>query len=206
MEEFGKVLEMPLIDWKIAGALGRSAASAVAMMLALIAVAVAPELAIDRPSTTPSVGDSASNSSPPSASEQGLSWADLTKTQQATLQPLMSAWPRFDPARKQRWLQTATNLTKLSKQEQARAASRMTAWASLTTLERTRARVHFSCAKGYKQARGERSTAVDSARDKVSVHALPLEVVGPATIRVGPGATTLMLSQIPKSTEAYCPG
>lgn len=196
---------VPLSDWKIAGAAGRSAVSAGVLLLALIAVAAAPKLVMDQFSTTPSAVDSAPKSLPPSTSEQGSTWADLTKTQQATLQPLKSTWSRFDPARKQRWLQTATNLTKLSKQEQARAASRMTAWASLTTLERTRARVHFICAKGYKAAHRERSTAVATARGNLSVPAVPLEVVGPAAIRLAPGATTLMLSQISQSNEAFCP-
>jgi Protein of unknown function (DUF3106) len=183
-----------MIDLRNAGVVRRRAVSAASLLLALIAL-----------TTTPSVGDSVPEAPQPSMSGSGPFWSDLTPSQQATLQPLMSTWPRFDPARKQRWLLTAANLTRLSKQEQARAASRMSAWADLTMLQRTRIRVQFICAKSHQKARQERSTAGIAVHDKLSGSSLPVVVAGPAMIQVGPGATTIMLSQNLKSTGAICP-
>ena len=81
------------------------------------------------------------------SAEQGARWADLKPAQRSALQPLEHEWPGIDLRSKRKWLELSARFPKLTPPEQARVQERMTAWAKLTTRERTEARMHFQEAK-----------------------------------------------------------
>lgn len=75
--------------------------------------------------------------------ENGPAWASLTAVQQQALAPLQRDWSsiRVDP--KQKWLEVAGRLPKMSAEERARVQERMAEWSRMTPAERARARVQF---------------------------------------------------------------
>lgn len=89
------------------------------------------------------------NRAVPSAvpSEQGMRWSELQPAQQRALKPLEREWPTIDDRNKRKWQELAGRFPKLTAPEQARIQERMTAWAKLSTRERTEARLHFQEAK-----------------------------------------------------------
>lgn len=103
--------------------------SAIAIALALTASAV-PGWAQQVPAQRP-------------AAEEGPRWAALTPAQRQTLAPLEADWAGIDAPRKQKWLQLAGRMTRMSPEERERIRERMAAWSRLTPAERGRARAQF---------------------------------------------------------------
>ena len=77
----------------------------------------------------------------------GIAWSELTRTQQASLQPLAAKWSGFDSTSRVRWVALADRMPSMSSDEQARVQARMTEWVKLAPTERARARVHFQVAQ-----------------------------------------------------------
>ncbi|MES2993951.1 MAG: DUF3106 domain-containing protein [Pseudomonadota bacterium] len=79
--------------------------------------------------------------------EQGPRWNELQPAQQRALKPLEREWSTIDVRSKRKWQELAVRFPTLKPEEQARVQERMTAWAKLSTRERTEARMHFQEAK-----------------------------------------------------------
>jgi len=180
-------------------------ATARALVLALVGFGSVVLSLLCWPTKPTPIGDRDASSPPATVQEVGSPWSDLTEAQQATLHPLMLAWPSFDSARKRRWLLTATHLVKLSASAQERAQSRMTSWAGLSAYERSKARLQFVCAGRSRKSTGGRRSADRSPGDGAASGKVthPIALV-PAMVRVGPGATTIALSELTGSVGAIC--
>ena len=59
-------------------------------------------------------------------------WANLSRAQQAALQPLAGEWNKLDAPRKQKWLDIANRFASMKPDEQARVHERMRDWIKLT--------------------------------------------------------------------------
>jgi hypothetical protein len=82
---------------------------------------------------------------PPSVSiESRPTWLQLTKLQQAALQPIQADWSTLDASRKKKWLAIAQRYQKMTPEDQSRMHSRMSAWSKLTPIQRTQARDNYS--------------------------------------------------------------
>jgi hypothetical protein len=75
--------------------------------------------------------------------ERGPTWAALTPAQQQALAPLQRDWSAIAVEPKQKWLEVAGRLPKMSAEERARVQERMAEWSRMTPAERARARVQF---------------------------------------------------------------
>lgn len=84
---------------------------------------------------------------PPPASIDGPKWGQLSRAQQAALQPLTRDWNTLDSATKARWMALADRFSSMSPQKQARVQERMTEWAKLPPSERGRARLRYQQAQ-----------------------------------------------------------
>lgn len=81
------------------------------------------------------------------ASEHGIRWQDLTPTQRGQLQSLERDWSGIGARHKQKWLELATRMPKMSADERQRIQARMADWAKLTPDQRGQARLRFQEAK-----------------------------------------------------------
>jgi Protein of unknown function (DUF3106) len=72
------------------------------------------------------------------------SWAELSPAQHNALKPLAGQWTELGLESKRKWLAISRNYESLSPTEQVKLHSRMSAWVSLSTLERTEARLNFA--------------------------------------------------------------
>ena len=133
--------------------------------------------------------------------ESGVSWTSLSDFQRTTLRPLRDSWPRLDSREKQRWLNTATHLHGLSAEAKARVDARMVAWAKLTPRNRAQVRLQYIYAKRIPAA--ERKTRWRTYRSipkgplPIRLADATLVLVAPAMVQVGPGATTVLITELP---------
>lgn len=70
-------------------------------------------------------------------------WALLTPAQRKALAPLSRDWSGIEAPRRAKWLEVAAKFPSMPKDEQARVQERMAAWARMTPVERSRARLQF---------------------------------------------------------------
>ena len=74
-------------------------------------------------------------------------WAALTPAQRATLKPLEREWGAIDGNRRQKWLDIAGRMPRMSADDQARVQARMVEWAAMTPQQRAQVRMLFQEAK-----------------------------------------------------------
>lgn len=79
--------------------------------------------------------------------DSGPDWSELTQRQRGALQPLQNSWNSIAPDHKEKWIDLAARLPRMSPDEQARVQARMTEWAQMTPQERGKARLRFQEAK-----------------------------------------------------------
>jgi hypothetical protein len=82
-----------------------------------------------------------------SAAVEGPKWATLTPIQREALAPLEREWPTIDAPRKSKWMEIASRFPAMSVADRQRVQERMIAWARLSPVERTQARLSFQEAK-----------------------------------------------------------
>lgn len=133
--------------------------------------------------------------------ENGPTWASLSDSQRATLRPLMAFWPSLVSSDKQRWLNVAARLRGLSGQAKARADAHMAAWAKLTPQKRTQARLRYVYARrvpaAERQLRWRTYQAMTKGSPVTESDNANLALVAPAMAQVRPGATTVLLTELP---------
>lgn len=74
-------------------------------------------------------------------------WADLSPTQQQSLNPLAATWSLISDAQKRKWLEVSKNYDTLSPTEQFTMHSRMNEWVALSPQQRAVARLNFGKTK-----------------------------------------------------------
>jgi len=77
------------------------------------------------------------------AAEEGTRWDELTPALRSALKPLERDWHTLEAPRKQKWIDIATRMPRMSPDEQQRVQTRMSQWAAMTPLQRTQARLQF---------------------------------------------------------------
>ncbi len=77
-------------------------------------------------------------------SEAAPTWKSLTPTQREALAPLAPVWGEISSNRKRKWIVLSANFKALSPQDRATLHGRMNEWASLSSVERNRARLNFA--------------------------------------------------------------
>jgi hypothetical protein len=83
----------------------------------------------------------------PCFAEDGPTWRSLSPEQRSVLKPLERDWSTIDTSRKQKWTEIAARYPKLPADEQKRISERMSAWASMTPVERGQARLNYQEAR-----------------------------------------------------------
>ncbi len=68
----------------------------------------------------------------------------MSAAQQTALQPLAPIWTQISSNRKRKWIALSARFSKLSAAEQATLHGRMAEWATLSNIERNRARLNFT--------------------------------------------------------------
>lgn len=182
--------------------LGLNCKATIAVVLGVATCAVGC-LLIDRPTTKPGTPFTphAVHASEAVVAEGPSAWDRLSDAQRSTLLPLKELWSDLDQSNKQRWLEVAGRMQHLSPQARARAQVHMADWAKLSPQKRAEARLHYVNAKRLPAGtRNERWSKYQLGPKSTLVRGEPetqLSMVAPATVRVAPGATTLLLNQLP---------
>lgn len=78
--------------------------------------------------------------------EAGPPWSSLTTRQKEALYPLANRWALLSEVQKRNWLNLAAGFHALSPQEQDKMLARITDWASLSTQQRSQARLNYAAA------------------------------------------------------------
>ncbi|WP_311223937.1 MULTISPECIES: DUF3106 domain-containing protein [unclassified Acidovorax] len=81
---------------------------------------------------------------PEPAQPVGPSWSQLTTAQREALAPLAERWPVLSEVQKRHWLNLAGGFKSLAPEEQVKMVERMTDWASLSTQQRSQARLNYA--------------------------------------------------------------
>lgn len=107
-------------------------------------------------------------------------WASLTPTQQAALQPLQRDWATIDAPRKQKWLELVGRFPTMPEAERQRVQERMADWARMSPAERGQARLQFQETRQFspqdRQARWEAYKALpDDERRALAQKAKPAQ-------------------------------
>jgi hypothetical protein len=158
------------------------------------------------------------------AAERGPLWGSLTSVQQQALAPLQRDWSSIPAEPKQKWLEVAGRLPKMSADERARVQERMAEWSRMTPAERAQARVQFQEVRRlsaderqtrwqeYQQlpdgersllaekALAERKAATASAARQTSAEVGKSSVVGTTRAPAAPGATASLQQAKPGAT------
>ena len=108
-------------------------------------------------------------------------WANLSRTQQAALQPLAGEWNKLDAPRKQKWLDIANRFASMKPDEQARVHERMREWVKLTPEQRRTVRENYARAKkidpSQKSAQWEQYQQLpEEQKKKLAAEAVPKKV------------------------------
>lgn len=100
----------------------------------------------------PTAPKAAAPSAPPAKTvvaqaSAGPGWAELSPTQRDILKPLAPTWASLSQNHKRKWLQMAKSYPALPADEQAKMQGRMQEWGSLSSQQRTQARLNFAKTK-----------------------------------------------------------
>jgi len=117
-------------------------------------------------------------STPAPAEPVGPGWNELTAAQRQALAPLAERWPVLSEAQKRHWINLAGGFRSLSADEQAKMVERMTVWASLSTQQRSQARLNYAAtaklAPDSKRAQWEAYQALSAEeKDRLAARATP---------------------------------
>lgn len=182
--------------------LGLKCKAPIAMLLCVALCAVSC-LLLGRPTSKPGAPLTLRAVHPPelSIADGQSTWDRLSDVQRSTLLPLKASWPDLDRSNRQRWLEVAGHLQRLSPEAKGRAQVRMADWAKLSPQQRANARLHYVNAKRLPAGkRNERSSKYQLEPKSPMSRGVPetrLSMVAPATVRAEPGATTILLNQLP---------
>lgn len=168
--------------------------------------------------------------------ESGPSWGSLTPATQSALAPLKQHWAGLDASRKSKWLVVAQRFPTLPPLERQRVQERMAEWASMTPVERGRARQNFqelrnlphadrqalweayralpdeqrqALAQGPKlPAKSSEAASAPPGKRTVAVNPAPIIVkpVSPTVVQAKPGATTTLVTKSPSPPAHHQPG
>lgn len=108
-------------------------------------------------------------------------WSNLSRAQQAALQPLAGEWNKLDAPRKQKWFDIANRFASMKPDEQARVHERMRDWIKLTPEQRRTVRENYARAKkidpGQKSAQWEQYQQLpEEQKKKLAAEAVPKKV------------------------------
>ncbi|MGP1629465.1 MAG: DUF3106 domain-containing protein [Giesbergeria sp.] len=84
----------------------------------------------------------------PLPQHSGPGWEVMTTPQKLALYPLAERWAYLSEVQKHHWLTIAQTFASRPAAEQQRLHQRMTAWASLSTQQRSQARLNFAVSRG----------------------------------------------------------
>ncbi len=134
----------------------------------------------------------------------GPGWETLTTRQKLALYPLAERWALISELQKRRWLALALNFPDLPPEEQAKLHSRMTEWASLSSQQRSQARLNYAntnrLAKDDKLAQWEAYQALTAdERDRLAAKAPPNPQGAATALRP---VSPRKLVQVPAATQA----
>lgn len=82
----------------------------------------------------------------PPQQEDGPGWSTLTTAQKEVLYPLAERWALLSEVQKRHWVNLAGTFKTLSPDEQHKMVARITDWASLSTQQRSQARLNYAAA------------------------------------------------------------
>ncbi len=134
----------------------------------------------------------------------GPGWETLNTRQKLALYPLAERWSLISEIQKRRWLALAVNFPDLPEEEQAKLHSRMTEWASLSSQQRSQARLNYAntnrLAKDDKLAQWEAYQALTAEeRDLLAAKAPPKPQGAATALRP---VSPRKLAQVPAATQA----
>lgn len=134
----------------------------------------------------------------------GPGWETLTTRQKLALYPLAERWAQISEVQKQRWLALALNFPDLPEEEQSKLHSRMTEWASLSSQQRSQARLNYAStnrlAGDNKLAQWEAYQALTAEERDLLAATAPPKPQGAATA-LHP-VSPRKLVQVPAATQA----
>jgi hypothetical protein len=177
------------------------------------AAAAALPTAEPRPPADPDAGKDAMQAAAGRSADR-LAWSKLTPAQQAALEPLAREWASIDGNRKQKWLEIAERLPRMSAAERARMQTRMAEWTRMTPQQRAQVRLYFQEAKqvapqhrkeswdAYLALPAEQRRQLAERATKSNIVVAPEAAavprpVAPTVVQAQPGATTTLMSRRP---------
>lgn len=164
------------------------------------------------------------------------SWSELPSLQQTALAPLKQHWAGIDATHKAKWIVVAQRFASLPAYERQRVQARMAEWATMTPVERGRARQNFQELRNLPQedrqalwesyralpdeqkrdlaqrakpvARAPEAASASSGKRKVAVNpaSVTAKPVSPTLVQAKPGATTTLVSKTPTPPSHHQPG
>jgi Protein of unknown function (DUF3106) len=154
----------------------------------------------DVPPTHP-LAEAAVASAPNIDERPDAAWAALTPAQQRALAPFKTSWASMSDDQRSKWLRTVDRFQGMSYEAQRRAHQRMEQWASLTPQQRAQARLGYQ--KASRKLSDKQKNTRWEAYQKLRPSERPGAVVGsslqpkaPASVRVEPGTTTVLMTQL----------
>ncbi|OBV36865.1 DUF3106 domain-containing protein [Janthinobacterium psychrotolerans] len=147
-------------------------------------------------------------------------WANLSRAQQAALQPLAGEWNKLDATRKQKWLDIANRFAAMKPDEQARVHERMREWVKLTPEQRRTVRENYARAKkidpGQKSAQWEQYQQLpEEQKKKLAAEAVPKKIpvakpdIRPPAVNAAPApaipAPVLPVAPVPPAAPPATP-
>ena len=161
-------------------------------------VATPPLAGVAAVGTTSATGQTAAVLSLPVV--QDGAWTALSATQRDALAPLEQVWPTLNESVRRRWLVIASSFASKPRETQDRMHAKMAQWSKLSPSQRAEARLRYlQAAKLDAKAKRERWEAYNKIQPEQRPRtqaANQIEVVPPMSVRVHPGATTLMMPQL----------
>jgi Protein of unknown function (DUF3106) len=156
--------------------------------------------------SAPTPATSVAAAMPTGAVVQDPSWQRLSSTQRQALAPLEQVWPTLSEAARRQWLVIASNFQAKPRVIQDRMHARMTQWSKLSSLQRAEARLRYlQTAKLDAQSKRQRweayKTTQPGQHQPTEAASREIEVVPPFSVRVRPGATTTLMSQLLDRTQ-----
>lgn len=136
--------------------------------------------------------------------EAGPRWTELSTPQKEALYPLADRWSVLSEGQKRNWLNLAAGFHALSEDEQAKMLARITDWASLSTQQRSQARLNYAAASRLpadsRRARWEAYQALSAEEKKrLAAKAAPRPTGAATTVRP---VSPKKLARVPAATNA----
>jgi len=127
-------------------------------------------------------------------------WTRLSAMQRDALAPLEQVWPTLNETVRRRWLAIASSFASKSRETQDRMHAKMALWSKLSPSQRAEARLRYLQAAKLdaksKRERWEAYNKMEPGQRPRTQASNQIEVVPPLSVRVRPGATTMMMPQL----------